>query len=468
MASDLAVACGRGVLAGIALGAQAQNLVSPTQVKNAAVEDASDTAPPPAPGAEPIRRLARTTLDGALLPRASDLNAGDRRAPVYVFMYGDPTLPKAAEFFGKDYADLKATRIDTGQVMFIYRPLPITSLASMTTLVLRCMPRDEVFPFLQAMANKDMSWGLRPYTEAMDLMKEVAANHKFPPALFDRCLQRIELSNAVHDDLARDISQIRFRDMTGDLTFYVNGGYWYGYDMYPYVKTNIKVAVRERRDFGETNPAFALHPMDRVLGNPNAPYKIYEYASIVFAHHMPLHRDGMDPRLKELLRAGQVAYVYRPYHYFNPDARAAAIAASCVPAERFWDFWDHTARTNEFWYPLGDRAESIEKIAKNFGANELCFREKRAAEYVDQATKVGLEQFDVIRISSFYYRGVQLRGNIGFELLGSFIREVDVGRAEGRSFEPAVAAAPPSPMAPAQAPKAPLVSPTQPTKGAAR
>jgi protein-disulfide isomerase len=415
---------------GLALG----EAIFPQTALGQSVSVTSAAAPQSSPSMV-LRRLARTTLDGALLPRPNEIVAGDKNAGAYLFVYGDPTLSETSQFFAKSFPKLEEEYITKGNLLVAYRPLPLTPLASTVAQVFRCLPRQHVFSVLKDLAQETPDWGQRPYDEAVQLLKEVSSNYQLSPPSFARCLKRADIAHAVHQTLERDLKEIRFKNLSSDLTFFVNGGAWHGYKMYPYVVTNIRVAIHEKRDFGEKNPFLEPREGDMTFGLPSAPRHLVEYALVSFAHQMPIHREGMDPRLRALIEQGALRYTYRPYHYFEPDARQAAIAAACVPKESFFNFWDTVAKTKDYWFPLDEKSLHIKRVALNYGATELCFRRKATADYVDRTTQEALDNLDVIRVSSFYYRGAQLRGEVSFPMLEKFIQSVDQARAEGRPID---------------------------------
>jgi protein-disulfide isomerase len=56
-----------------------------------------------------------------------------------------------------------------------------------------------------------------------------------------------------------------------------------------------------------------------LMGNPNAPVKLVEYASITCGHCAQFSQDASEPLTSRYVRSGQVSWEYRPYMIFPTD-----------------------------------------------------------------------------------------------------------------------------------------------------
>lgn len=75
-------------------------------------------------------------------------------------------------------------------------------------------------------------------------------------------------------------------------------------------------------------------PGGYLMGNPDAPVKLVEYASVTCPHCALFSRQGTEP-LKALVRSGHVSWEFRPYLIFLTDP-AVSLIATCQGARSFF------------------------------------------------------------------------------------------------------------------------------------
>ena len=86
---------------------------------------------------------------------------------------------------------------------------------------------------------------------------------------------------------------------------------------------------------GNWNPNTPM-PHDIVVGNPEAPITVVEYASLTCPHCGRFHRETMPDFQKQLLETGKAKLVYR-HLPLDQSALAGALAASCSPEDIKFD-----------------------------------------------------------------------------------------------------------------------------------
>ncbi len=84
------------------------------------------------------------------------------------------------------------------------------------------------------------------------------------------------------------------------------------------------------------------------IGNPDAPVKLVEYASLTCPHCGHFYRTGMDPLRRRYIATGRVSYEYRSYVLNGPDM-AAAVLARCDGAAAFFARSDTLYTQQERW-----------------------------------------------------------------------------------------------------------------------
>jgi len=84
-----------------------------------------------------------------------------------------------------------------------------------------------------------------------------------------------------------------------------------------------------------------------VMGNPNAPVKLVEYASITCGHCAEFAEQG-GARLREYVKTGQVSWEYRPFQIFPTDP-GIFMLLRCQGPEAFFATSDQLYATQSEW-----------------------------------------------------------------------------------------------------------------------
>jgi protein-disulfide isomerase len=120
------------------------------------------------------------------------------------------------------------------------------------------------------------------------------------------------------------------------------------------------------------------------MGNPDAPVKLVEYASITCPHCAEFAEAATDPLENQYVRSGQVSWEYRPYMLFPSDP-GIFMLLRCQGATPFFTLVDQLYTSQREW---GGRLQSLppEQLQQleGLGANA------RAAALVEAS---GLDQF---------------------------------------------------------------------------
>lgn len=147
---------------------------------------------------------------------------------------------------------------------------------------------------------------------------------------------------------------------------------------------------------------------DRVLGNPDAPVTIVEFAD----YECPFCQKAI-PALQELLNKynGQVRLAYRdfPLEEIHPGTQTAAEAARCADEQgKFWAYHD-ALFANPIRVGANDlraQAQAIGLDAKQF---DSCLQEHKFKAKIEDDVKAGL-QAGVSGTPAFFINGVFLNG----------------------------------------------------------
>ncbi len=113
--------------------------------------------------------------------------------------------------------------------------------------------------------------------------------------------------------------------------------------------------------------------VDMVLGNPDAPVEIVEYASFTCPHCASFHADQFKAIKENYVDTGQVKFVYREVYFDRPGLWASMIARCSNDADFFFAFSDLLYAEQRNWLASGDPAgiiEDLRTLAKTAGLDD--------------------------------------------------------------------------------------------------
>lgn len=182
-----------------------------------------------------------------------------------------------------------------------------------------------------------------------------------------------------------------------------------------------------------------------LMGNPDAPVKVVEYASMTCPHCRAFAMEGMPELKNEYVRSGQVAFEFRNFILNAPDA-AASILARCQPPAAFFRVTDQLLEQQQEWSGNIDEAEAPriqslppdQQLPALARAMELdtffarrgmpatafnqCIGNQQAAERLAQMNKVAGEEHGIQGTPSFLINGELAEGASDWATLEPRIR----------------------------------------------
>lgn len=117
-----------------------------------------------------------------------------------------------------------------------------------------------------------------------------------------------------------------------------------------------------------TAAAYEPHPLDQVMGEPNAPITIVEYASTTCGHCGTFHTQVL-PKIKaEWVDTGKAKLVYRDFPT-GPAALSvgASMIAHCAGPERYFTVLGYIFQQQEKWMSSKAPLDELKRIARLAG-----------------------------------------------------------------------------------------------------
>jgi protein-disulfide isomerase len=154
-------------------------------------------------------------------------------------------------------------------------------------------------------------------------------------------------------------------------------------------------------------------PQDRILGQPDAPITIVEYASLTCPHCA--HFDtAVLPKLKEKwIDSGKAKLILRDFPLDEPAMRAAMVAR-CAPPERFYPLVDALFSGQEKWATAKDYRAALERLAKLGGVGDkefkACIADKKLEDQVAGSRLTAAKDLGVDSTPTFFINGTKFEG----------------------------------------------------------
>jgi protein-disulfide isomerase len=162
----------------------------------------------------------------------------------------------------------------------------------------------------------------------------------------------------------------------------------------------------------------AVGSEDRILGKPDAPVTIIEYASLTCPHCRHFETDVL-PRLKEKwIDTGKVKLVLRDFPLDEPALRAAMVAR-CAPPDRFYGFVDTFFKSQEEWAVARDPKAALQRLAQLGGMSkkdfDACLANPESENKIVESRLIASQQLDVDATPTFFLNGTKFDGAPTFE-----------------------------------------------------
>lgn len=160
-----------------------------------------------------------------------------------------------------------------------------------------------------------------------------------------------------------------------------------------------------------------LRPDDMILGDPNAPVTIIEYASLSCPHCAEFHIQ-MLPKLKsEYIDQGKAKLVFRDFP-LNKPALEAAVLARCMGPMRFFGIADALFRQQQTWV-TEDSLNQLASFARTAGIDQAtfdaCQTEQTTKQTIIERMQEDQEEFGIDATPTFIVNGQKVQGVQSYE-----------------------------------------------------
>lgn len=191
-------------------------------------------------------------------------------------------------------------------------------------------------------------------------------------------------------------------------------------------------AAPVQQELKEVSDKKALEGDAEVLGNPNAPVTVIEFADFQCPFCGKFHMESATKIMETYVKTGKVKFVYRDFPFLGPESSDAAQAAQCArDQKRFWEFHNYL-----FEHQNGENGgafskENLKGFAKAVGLNiqefGSCLDSGKHADYVNNETQAG-RSFGVSGTPTVFINGKPFVGAQPYQTFQSAIDAALAGK----------------------------------------
>lgn len=169
-----------------------------------------------------------------------------------------------------------------------------------------------------------------------------------------------------------------------------------------------------------------LYDDDKVMGDPNAPVTMIEYASLTCPHCAHFANDVLPEIKKTYIDTGKLKLVYRDFP-LNQAALRGAQLTHCVPEQSYFGMVELLFRNQDSWAFGADPVAELTKIAATAGVDatkfQACIDDKTMTDAIVARAQEGQEKYGVSSTPYFFINGRKISGAQPFEDFDKVIKE---------------------------------------------
>lgn len=211
--------------------------------------------------------------------------------------------------------------------------------------------------------------------------------------------------------------------------------------------TEVAVEAAAPQAAPETAPALtydnATLPSDplgeRSLGDPNAPVKIEEFASLTCNHCAAFHSTTFPELKRNYIDTGKVFFTFTDFP-LNAPALDATMVARCLPPERYFTFLSFLFETQAQWAFSQDYRNNLRQNAKLAGMTDERFDQCLADTALKDGIVARMQQkgltHAVSSTPSFVVNGTVLTGALPLAAFDKAIAEAQAMPVPAPTTEP--------------------------------
>ena len=126
-----------------------------------------------------------------------DFVVGDKNAPVTIIEYASLSCSHCANFHNNTLEDLIKEYVDTGKARIVFRDFPFNYPALLGSMVLRCIPEDVRYDYMNALFQLQSKWVVRENAKSTQELYKIMQSGGMTKEEFETCTNNVELENTI-------------------------------------------------------------------------------------------------------------------------------------------------------------------------------------------------------------------------------------------------------------------------------
>jgi protein-disulfide isomerase len=126
-----------------------------------------------------------------------DFVVGDKNAPVTIIEYASLSCSHCANFHNNTLEDLMKEYVDTGKARIVFRDFPFNYPALLGSMVLRCIPEDVRYDYMNALFQLQQKWVVRENAKSTQELYKIMQSGGMTKEEFETCTNNVELENTI-------------------------------------------------------------------------------------------------------------------------------------------------------------------------------------------------------------------------------------------------------------------------------
>jgi protein-disulfide isomerase len=168
-----------------------------------------------------------------------------------------------------------------------------------------------------------------------------------------------------------------------------------------------------------TSDLMAPGPLEEmVLGNPEAPVTMIEYASMTCPHCAHFNEATYPELKKRLIDTGKIRFIFREFP-LDPLAAAASTLARCAGKSNYFPMVETLFEQQREWIPMQNRVDKLREIAKQAGMSqqsfEACLKNEQITKGIEAVRERASTKFGVSSTPTFFINGKKFSGTMTIE-----------------------------------------------------
>ncbi|AEV36103.1 DSBA oxidoreductase [Pseudovibrio sp. FO-BEG1] len=163
---------------------------------------------------------------------------------------------------------------------------------------------------------------------------------------------------------------------------------------------------------------------EKVIGSPDAPVTIIEYASLTCGHCANFHNTTYKELKKKYIDTGKVRFIFREFP-LDTVAAAGFMLARCAPEDKYFDIMTLMFEQQRNWAFTNDPYSALLNMGKQIGFTEdavkACLTNQEILDGVTKVRDYGSEKLGVDSTPTFFINGEKVSGALSIEEFSKYV-----------------------------------------------